>query len=307
MTDVVLAFLNIGQGDCTVAVDRPSGEGLLMDCPPGRDSQVVAALREFGATRLKLVIASHQHLDHLGGIYAIATSFPTEQVSMNQATHVPADASEAKKLRATLRAIRGLQRAGVTLAEPRAGEHGAVGELRWKILAPDFSQLLHAQATSDANHASVVIKISAAGFDVLVSADADAASWEAICLRESNLSADVLQIPHHGGVMSPSLGGMSLTKLLEIVGAQTHVISVGSSNGYGHPAASTLETLRSHVGLGNLLCTQLNAICAGCAVSSNTGCAGNIKFVITTAGVQISPAPSTHRMAVAALPSAQCL
>ena len=307
MTDVVVAFLNVGQGDCTVAVDRPSGEGLLMDCPPGRDSQVLAALREFGATRLKLVVASHQHLDHLGGIYGIARAFPTEQVSMNQATHIPADASEAKKLRATLRAIHGLQRAGVTLAEPRAGDSGAIGEFRWKILAPDFSQLLHAQATSDANHASVVVKVSISAFNALVSADADAASWEAICLREGDLAADVLQIPHHGGAMATNSGGMSLTKLIDAVRAKTHVISVGSANGYGHPAVTTLETLHAYSGSTDLMCTQLNSVCAGCSVNADTGCAGTVKFVVTDAGVQITPPPSAHRESVRTLPSAQCV
>lgn len=307
MTDVVVAFLDVGQGDCTIAVDRPTGLGLLIDCPPGRDQQAVSALQAHGATRLQLVIASHQHLDHLGGIYSVAKAFPIEQLRVNMATHVPADPADAKKLRSALRAILGLQRQGVQLMDARAGDSGRVGELKWDILAPDLAQLIHAQSISEVNHASVVTKLTVDEFRILVSADADADSWEAIRLRGADLGADILQIPHHGASMSTSSNGFTLVDLLEGVGANLHVISVASNNRYGHPSLQTLQSIRTLQGFPGLMCTQLNGICANCSVDGNTRCAGEVTVLITASGAQIIPSVPAHRAAVSTLPSAQCL
>jgi len=69
VTNVVVVFLDVGQGDCTVAIDNENGYAMLIDCPAGRGSDAIRALRSLGVSRLSLAFVSHSDMDHLGGIY----------------------------------------------------------------------------------------------------------------------------------------------------------------------------------------------------------------------------------------------
>ncbi len=305
MTNVIVGFVNVGQGDCIVAVDRNSGHALLVDCPEGRHQDALAALRSYGATSLELAVVTHQHLDHLGGVYSTVTSFPTSCVRMNGGTHVPADPEEKKKLRAALRAMAGLPRLNVATAGATVGDQGRVGEIRWRVLAPDHSQVLFAQSVSRPNHASVVIKLSVANRSILLSSDADAESWAAIISRGANIAADVFQIPHHGASMVD--GPVDLGQLLDAVQASLHLVSVGSSNNYGHPAESTLADIRTRRGRAQTFCTQLNAVCAGKAPGANASCAGTVTLTFVDDAMTVSPGAAEHSAAVSVLPAAQCI
>jgi competence protein ComEC len=234
MAGAVVRVVDVGQGDCVVAVDRATGDALMMDCPSGGESRALAALQSLEVLRLRVAIVSHQHLDHLGGVYNVVTNVPTEKVKLNPPTSVPADSNEKKKLRAALRAMHGLPRRGISLEQALAGESGRIGCVYWRIMSPDLPQLLNAAAASQPNHASVVLKLKVEDRQMIISSDADGESWSAMDNRGEDLDADILQIPHHGGKL-PRSSSWSLEQVIQRVGAGTHVISVGSAKPYGHP------------------------------------------------------------------------
>jgi len=211
------------------------------------------------------------------------------------------------KLRAALRALRGLPRHNVTLAGAGVGDEGAVGELRWQVLAPDHSQLIGAQADNNPNHASVVMMLSVGTHSVLLGSDADTNSWAAIMARDLDIKADVFQLPHHGASMISDGNHLGLSELLDAVQASYYVISVGSHNGYGHPAISTLGDIRARRGQVQTFCTQLNAVCAGHAPGTNIKCAGTVAITFHDNAITISPSVTEHSAAVRRLPAAQCV
>lgn len=307
MANATISFVDVGQGHCTVGVDPQSGEALMVDCPSGGRSEALSVLRKHGATGLNVVIASHQHLDHLGGVVGVVTDMPTRELRINPPTHVPADREDARKLRATLRAIHGLPRRGVALGDARQGDEGTVGQLQWQIIAPDRGQLFRAAEISDANHASAVVSLSVGDYKFLLGGDADAQSWWALLERGEEVAADVFQVPHHGAEMLAGPGRVSMGELIQRVGAELYVISVGSRNGYGHPASSTLATIGNMRNGSALLCTQLNEFCAGCAVAGGTSCAEDITIRVDPDGLKVSPDPTAHRRAVSGLPQPQCV
>jgi competence protein ComEC len=307
MSGAAVRFVDVGQGDCVIAGDKATGEGLMMDCPAGGEQRALVALNKLGVFRLRIAIASHEHLDHLGGVYGVVMSVPTEKVKVNYPTSIPAEQTERKKLRAAIRAISGLPRKGIAVEAAIAGDSGQVGAVAWRILAPDSAQLFHASATGRPNHASVVLRLSVDSAHLIASSDADAESWEAMATRREPLLAQVLQIPHHGGSPSSSGTGWSTLKLVQEVAADICVISVGSRNNYGHPSATTLATLRALLPKGQLLCTQLNQICAGCRVPSDTACAGSITFECGSKWTLVEPSPRRHKAYVERLPAAQCI
>lgn len=307
MTDAAIAFVDVGQGDCTIAVDRNEGAALLVDCPAGMHETALSTLTSLGATRLDLAVASHQHLDHLGGLYSVVTAFPTSILSLNTVTHIPSDPDERKKLRAALRAIRGLPRQGIAIDEPRRGMTGLIGGISWQVLTPDLDQLLHAQAESRPNHASVVMKLSVAGHTVLLGTDADGESWEAMSESGLDLTADVFQVPHHGGGLFSPEDRMTIDGLLDLVQASLHMISVGSKNTYGHPATSTVQAIRARGGSAQTYCTQLNCICAGQSLREATPCAGTTILTFVGREMTITRSVNIHRASVHKLPNAQCV
>jgi competence protein ComEC len=307
MRKAEVRFVDVGQGDCVIAVDSETGEGLMMDCPAGGEERALAALDELKVSRLRVAIASHEHLDHLGGVYGVVTAVPTEKVKVNAPVTIPQDLTERKKLRAAVRAIQGLPRKGVTLETALAGESGTAGRLHWRIMAPDNAQQLAASASSNPNHGSVVLRISHGPASVIASSDADGGSWDAMATRGEALSAEVLQIPHHGGEFSAGGTQWTLSRVLDQANAAYHVVSVGSANTYGHPSESTLATVQSERPASRLLCTQLNPICAGCTLQAGTRCAGSITFGLDRNWELVEPSASDHAQYVATLPSPQCI
>ena len=74
MNDVVISFVDVGQGDCTIAMDVSTATGVLIDCPAGQHS---AAINEIEAQRCLFVataIVSHTHADHSGGVLDVLES-----------------------------------------------------------------------------------------------------------------------------------------------------------------------------------------------------------------------------------------
>ena len=66
-------LFDVGQGDGAL-IQSPTGQNVVVDA--GEDStQMVAHLTALGVTRVDLVIASHNHADHIGGIPAVIQTF----------------------------------------------------------------------------------------------------------------------------------------------------------------------------------------------------------------------------------------
>src|SRR5712692_3585378 len=65
-----LRFLDVGQGDA--AVIREGGKTVLVDA--GRSARIVLQLQSLGVDTIDLVVASHNHADHIGGMVAVLNS-----------------------------------------------------------------------------------------------------------------------------------------------------------------------------------------------------------------------------------------
>src|SRR4051812_41155298 len=64
--------LDVGQGD-SILIRSPEGKTALIDAGPS--SRVVGLLRDRGIKSLDLVVVSHHHADHYGGMAAVIREF----------------------------------------------------------------------------------------------------------------------------------------------------------------------------------------------------------------------------------------
>lgn len=222
-----VTFFEVGQGDAAL-IRSPDGVNILID---GGESPSLMrkALARKRVSRLDLVVLSHPHSDHVGGL---------PEVVRNKKVNMVFDGGQNHPTPAYRDFLKSLRKKKVSYKIVRGGKTFQVGsELTLQILHPP--QELIRGSTSDLNNNSLVAKISYGRISLLFPGDVEREGEKALLPRGKSLRATILKVPHHG-----SMNGAD-SRFLKAVSPQIAVISVGRDNAFGHPARSTLRRLRS--------------------------------------------------------------
>lgn len=222
-------FFDVGQGDSEL-IRLPGGENILIDAgTSSTEDELVGELRSLGAETLDLVVATHPHADHIGGMAAVIDAFDIRQVVMPRISE--SDTPTTKTYENLLQSIadKGLT---ITPAEP-GDELLSSGGAVLTVLAPNGEDY------GDLNNYSVVLRLTYGEDSFLFTGDAEEASEEEMLSLDWPLTATVLKCGHHGSETSTS------PAFLDAVSPQYAVISCGVDNDYGHPDAVTLEKLEA--------------------------------------------------------------
>lgn len=222
-------FFDVGQGDSEL-IRLPGGENILIDAgTSSTEDELVGELRSLGAETLDLVVATHPHADHIGGMAAVIDAFDVRQVVMPRISE--SDTPTTKTYENLLQSIadKGLT---ITPAEP-GDELLSSGGAVLTVLAPNGEDY------GDLNNYSVVLRLTYREDSFLFTGDAEEASEEEMLSLDWPLTATVLKCGHHGSETSTS------PAFLDAVSPQYAVISCGVDNDYGHPDAVTLEKLEA--------------------------------------------------------------
>ena len=75
--DAEVTFFDVGEGDAAL-IKTPEHATVVIDC--GHNGEIVSLLRSKGVTRIDLLIISHSHADHTGGLNALAREFPVAEI-----------------------------------------------------------------------------------------------------------------------------------------------------------------------------------------------------------------------------------
>jgi competence protein ComEC len=220
--DTLVIACDVGQGDAFVVPTAP-GAGVLVDAGPDAGA-VDRCLDRLGIDSLPLVLMSHLDADHAAGlsgalagrdvgVVATGTLAPTDE---------RVDAFEAL-----------VRRSGGQRAVLVPGDRRTVGTAAIEVLAPEPER---ATAAAEANDLSLVVRITQDGVRTLFTGDLSAAAEARILAAGTDLSADVLKVPHHGS-------GDADPAFLAASGARVALISVGADNTYGHPTRRLLTWL----------------------------------------------------------------
>ncbi len=227
-----VTFLDIGQGDAAF-VRFPNGKTMVVDGghrSPEYDHGrrvLLPFLRYHNIRRVDVVVASHPHSDHIGGLVALLEEIEVGHYIDSGQQY---GSSTARRLR-QLMAERSIRYQRVAAGDSLLG----LGDVGGLVLHPTPVFVDSAGASPHGlNNGSVVLKLSYNQTDILFAGDIEKETDAALLAWGRRLQADVLKVAHHGSRTS------SQAAFVEAVDAEWAVVSVGEYNKFGHPAAEVL-------------------------------------------------------------------
>jgi len=225
--DFTITFLGVGQGDATL-IQAATGEIVLVD---GGESATILRqkLSRRGIGKIDLLVLSHPHADHVGGLVWAVQNLKIGMVL---------DGGQAHTSDFYRQFLMTIDRRGIPYRLARRGEEFVVGE-NLKVIVLHPTEDFIAGTKSDLNNNSIVLKVVYGKFSLLLPGDVEAEAETALLGREEDIDSTVLKVPHHGSASGGS------AEFLRGVSPRVAVISVGEDNPFGHPASSTLRKLRS--------------------------------------------------------------
>lgn len=212
-------YFDVGQADA--ALVQCDGHYMLIDGGNKEDSsKMYSVLKANGIKNLDIVVATHVHEDHLGGIPG-ALNYAEADLILCPVKSYDSEAFEDFETCAK-------ENGGIKV--PKVGNRYLLGDAEVEILGVN-------SVKDDENNSSIILKIFYEDTSFLFTGDAERGAEEFIIDSGEELSATVLKVGHHGSDTSTSYG------FIRKVMPEYAVISVGDGNIYGHPNDETLETL----------------------------------------------------------------
>ena len=219
-------FLDVGQGDC-ILIQTADGRNVLIDAGDVDTGRTAANyLMKNGVHRIDLLIITHAHADHIGGLPEILERFGVSEVldaglpHGSQAYRDVLARIESRRI-AYEKAVQGMR-------------VGVGGDLTAEVLWPPKD---YDGGDDVLNNASVVVRMQFREVSFLFTGDIEKEAEGQLLASGQNLESTVLKVAHHGSDSSTS------NEFIQVVKPAYAVISVGENNEYGHPAHSTLSRL----------------------------------------------------------------
>lgn len=217
-------FIDVGQAKA-ILIKAPGGNALIDAGGNDQGQNVLRYLAAQGVKSLDIAVGTHPHADHIGGLDTVIEGITVDKVILPDIPKelVPTTATYTD----LLKVISG-KKLKVTAA--KTSDSYELGDALLTILAPinDYDNL---------NDMSVAVRLDYGDVSFLFTGDASKDSEQDMLASGARLSADVLDVGHHGGRTATT------GEFLQAVKPKIAVISCGIDNSYGHPHRETLQRL----------------------------------------------------------------
>ena len=196
---------------------------VLVDVGESRDAaDIRETLDSLGINKLDMVIATHPHADHIGGMQTIVENYNIDKLIMSPVGHT---SKTYEKL------VASIAEQNISVEKAEVNKVYNIGDLKLTIIGPCDTY------NEDLNNNSVVAIASYGEIDILLTGDAEVLAEKDYTknLGDYNNKIEILKSGHHGSDTSSS------DNLLDNINASVALISCGVGNKYGHPKAETLN------------------------------------------------------------------
>ena len=228
--NLTMSFIDVGQGD-SILVIFPNTKTLLVDGGERHSSsKVLSTLQEHGLSYIDVVVATHPHADHIGGLIDVINNVNVGQVLDSGQVHT------TQTFEDLLDAIYNKQ---IPLRSVSEGESINLDPtVKINVLNPPASIPDGSKNEAEFNDNSVALKLTYGNFSALLTGDMEERNEARLVFKNATtLDADVLKAGHHGSRTSSSLA------FLNAVTPELVIISLGAGNSYGHPHEEALDRI----------------------------------------------------------------
>lgn len=214
-------FIDVGQADCML-LECNNAYALVDAGYAETGDRVVQYLTDLGVQRLNLVVGTHPHADHIGGMPDVLNAFPADNVWFSAIPYTNYTVTNF---------LNSVRKQGKNVIRPANGQTFNLGGATITVLGPMKDNY------EDVNDISLVLRVQYGDIRFLLTGDMESIAEHDLIDNNVDLKADVLKVGHHGSYSSTSY------LFLRTVAPTYAVICVGAGNEYGHPHRDPLSRL----------------------------------------------------------------
>jgi len=232
-----MVVIDVGQGQ-SILLEEKSGARALIDGGGSYgnskidigESVVAKYLWKKGITSLDMVICTHPHPDHYGGLIYIINNFKVRKF-----IHPDLPAFESEGYEQLVSSVK--NKNIPILVVDRNSKDMDLGAISLSFLhpPPEARDGLGPFGVASGNDQSLVILAEYGKFRIFLPADAQKMAEHEVISKYKNISSQVLMVPHHGSHSS------STQEFINAVAPQVAIISVGRYNMYKHPSPEVIN------------------------------------------------------------------
>lgn len=216
LENVTVHYIDVGQAD-SILIDINDYEILIDGGNKSAGQFVSDYISDKVDGNLEIVVATHVHADHIGGLYDVLTNYNVDKVI---------DSGQKYNSKAYKDYWSTVEKSGATIIYDDDLEYIISENITFKIIECSDDE-------ENPNNNSVVSQLNVGNIKMLFVGDMES-DIETRYINKFE-DVDVLKAGHHGSRTSSS------DMFLDKINPEYAVISVGKNNQYGHPHKETLD------------------------------------------------------------------
>lgn len=216
-------FMDVGQGDSILV--RSEEENMLIDAGTNEDEEIVVSyLKKLGIEHLDYVIATHPHIDHIGGMDAVMENFSVGICFMPQETYSSDSYNDVMEI---------VQEQEILISHPDSQERYEIGSGQFVFITPDSNNQYE-----DVNDSSLGIRLTNGKHSFLLCGDISTSIENQILDSGILIRSDVMKLNHHGSSDANSWD------FIKEVSPSYVVVTCGRRNEFGHPHEKVMKRIK---------------------------------------------------------------
>lgn len=221
---LTIHFFNVGQGESILI--QSEDEAMLVDAGSEENAPfLIQSLKLAGVQKLKYVIATHPHDDHVGAMAAILDAYDIQTVILSK-RYLPNLEYQ--------RVLDVIQKQQITVLYPQVNEIYTLNNDSFQFLGPLDND------RPEVNNSSLVFRYVHQNVSILFTGDMEKEAEQDLLNKGNFLQSTLLKVGHHGSETS------STEDFIKAVDPEGAIISVGPQNIYDLPDTLVLNQFKRH-------------------------------------------------------------
>ncbi len=216
-------IVDVGQGD-SILIHSGGYSALIDTGPKDNADELTQSLKAEGIEIIDVLLLTHLHVDHTGGIEQVFSNFKVETLILPELSTFSDGIYSAEF------AINQMTQSGGNIYKAVENMSFDIGNFKITVIGAYYDIF-------DENNRSLIVKAENSGQSFLLTGDAETKTEKRLLEDEKDIDCDVLKVGHHGSTSS------SINDFLDKVSPVYAAISVGTGNMYNHPHLDTLKRL----------------------------------------------------------------